>query len=58
MVPANQPLLDLGVDVVLHHRGTAKLAAPDDQDIIQHPALFEVGDQTCNGLVDLFSFDR
>ena len=57
MIPADQTLFELGVDVVLHHRCAAKLTSPDDKDIIQHPALFEVGDQTCDCFVDLFCFD-
>ncbi len=39
------------VVAALHHRRAAKFAAPDNQRIVQHAALFEVFDQCGTRLV-------
>ena len=35
------------------HRGTAEFATPDDEGFVEEAALFEVGDEADDGLVDL-----
>ena len=37
----------------LGHRRTAKITRPDDQGVVKHAALFQVGDQRHAGAVDL-----
>src|SRR5688572_9660120 len=39
--------------VLLRHRRAAKFTAPDDQRIIEHAALFEVGDESRSGLIQV-----
>ena len=39
--------------VALGHRGAAELAAPDDEGVVEHPALLQVLDQRRGALVDL-----
>jgi hypothetical protein len=36
--------------VALRHRGAAELAAPDDKRVLQHAALFEIGELLPGGL--------
>ena len=38
--------------------GSAKLARPHDQRVIQHTSLLEIEDQTSGGLIDTFALQR
>ena len=42
----------------LRHRRAAELAGPDDQRVVEHAALLEVGDQRHAGAVDLLGLER
>src|SRR5689334_513253 len=39
------------VGPALHHRGTAKLAAPDDDRVLQQPSLLQILDKRCRCFV-------
>ena len=52
MIPAHRPL------VCLRHRRAAELACPDNQRIVEHAALFQIGDQRRTGLIDFASPQR
>ena len=41
----------------LHKRGSAELARPDDQCLVEQTARLEILDQTCNRLIDLERVD-
>src|SRR5215472_18864081 len=45
------------IAAALHHRRAAELATPDDQGILQEPALLEVLDQRRAGLVRFAAVD-
>ena len=47
-----------GTLVALRHRRAAELAGPDDQRVVEHAALLEVGDQRRAGLVDFAGAQR
>ena len=42
----------------LGHRRAAELAGPDDQRVVEHAALLQVGDQRHAGAVDLLGLQR
>ena len=42
----------------LRHRRAAELAGPDDQRVVEHAALLQVGDQRHAGPVDLLGLER
>src|SRR5437879_4489435 len=43
-----------GGELALRVVGAPKLAAPDDERIVEQPALFEIGDEGEAGLIDVF----
>src|SRR4051812_47939078 len=51
MVPAIIILRQLALAIV----GTSEFTAPDDQGFIEQSTLFQVGDQCCRSLVDIFT---
>src|SRR5579859_8113762 len=42
----------------LRHRCASELAAPNNQGVIKHAALFQVLDERGSGTVDLFGLER
>ena len=44
-------------NVVLHHRSAPELTTPNNQSLFEETTLFEIGDQSGNGSIDLLAFD-
>ena len=42
--------------IALGHGSAAEFACPDDEGIFEHPALFEVGDESHASTIDFFGF--
>ena len=50
-------LFEFIADIVLHHGSTSEFTAPDDEGAVKETALFEVGDEAGDGLVNLLALD-
>src|SRR3954454_23931686 len=48
----------VGLDFALAVRGAPEFAAPDDQRVVEQPALLEVGDERLAGLIDFLALVR
>src|SRR5690349_7277734 len=44
-----------GSEPALAVNGAAELAAPDDERVVQHPALGQIGDEPCGRLIYVFA---
>lgn len=45
MIAADETLFERVADIVLHHRRAAEFVALDDERVVEHAALLEIGDQ-------------